>query len=83
MNKMNKAQQVCDAYDTPWGEGMGSDACYSFAIEAAHDLGGVELWNSNVGNRTYSFAPSRTFEFDDGTVVTVTYGSAFEGEIES
>ena len=79
---MNKAEQVCDAYDAPWGEGRYSDACYSLAVAAAIDLGGVELWNSNVGNRTYSFAPTRVFEFDDGTAVTVTYGACFEGAME-
>ena len=79
---MNKAQQVCGAYDAPWGEGQYSEACYSLAIEAAHDLGGVETYNSNDGNRTYSYAPSRTFEFYDGSVVTVTYSAAFEGAIE-
>ena len=79
---MNKAQQVCDAYDAPCGEGRCSYACYSLAVVAAHKLGGVELWNSNVGNRTYSFAPTRVFEFDDGTAVTVTYGACFEGAME-
>ena len=79
---MNKAEQVCDAYDAPWGEGQYSEACYSLAIAAAHDLGGVEVYNSNNANITYSFAPTRTFEFDDGTAVTVTYSSCFEGAME-
>ena len=33
------------------------------AAYAAHELGGVETYNSNDGNRSSSFAPTRTFDF--------------------
>ena len=85
MNKKmyTKAEDVEQAYDTAaWDDNIHSEGCYALAIAAAHDLGGVETYNSNDGNRTYSFAPTRTFEFDDGTAVTVTYGACFGGAIE-
>ena len=77
-----KSQQVEQAYDDAHYENCSSEGCYSLAVAAAHDLGGVEIYNSNDGSRTISFAPSRTFEFDDGTAVTVTYGACFEGAME-
>ena len=78
---MNKAEQVCAAYDEPFYEGYtDSEICYSCAIAAAHDLGGVEIYNSNDGNSSISFAPTRVFGFDDETAVTVTYGACFEGQ---
>ena len=78
-----KAEKVETVYyRAAWDELLSSEACYSLAVAAAHELGGVELWNSNVGNGTYSFAPTRVFEFDDGTAVTVTYGACFEGAME-
>ena len=75
---MNKAEQV-DAvyYEAAWDNNTHSEGCYALAIAAAHDLGGVEIYNSNDGNSSISFAPTRTFEFDDGTAVTVTYGACF------
>ena len=79
---MNKAETVEQAYDDAHYENCSSEGCYSLAVAAAHDLGGVEIYNSNDGSRTISFAPSRTFEFDDGTAVTVTYGACFEGAME-
>ena len=80
---MNKAEQVYDVYYTAaWDNNTHSEGCYSLAIAAAHDLGGVEIYNSNDGNSSISFAPTRTFEFDDGTAVTVTYGACFEGAME-
>ena len=78
-----KAEQVESVYEeAAWGNNSSSEACYSLAIAAAHDLGGVETYNSNDGNRSWSFAPTRAFEFDDGTAVTVTYGACFEGAME-
>ena len=78
-----KAEKVETVYyRAAWDELLSSEACYSLAIAAAHDLGGVETYNSNDGNRSKSFAPSRTFDFDDGTAVTVTYGACFAGVIE-
>ena len=80
---MNKAQEVEQVYDAAaWEDNCHSEGCYALAVDAAHNLGGVEIYNSNVGNRTYSFAPTRVFEFDDGTAVTVTYGGCFEGAME-
>ena len=78
-----KAEQVDNVYYTAaWDNNTHSEGCYSLAIAAAHDLGGVEIYNSNDGNSSISFAPTRTFEFDDGTAVTVTYGACFEGAME-
>ena len=56
---------------------INSEGCYAIAVEAAHELGGIEVYNSNDGNSTISFAPTRTFEFDDATSVQVTYGGVF------
>ena len=73
-----KAQDVEQVYDTAaWDDNISSEGCYSLAIAAAHELGGVEIANSNDGNRTISFAPSRTFEFDDSSSVYVSYGGAY------
>ena len=53
------------------------EGCYALAVAAAHELGGIEIYNSNDGNSTISFAPTRTFEFDDLSSVQVTYGGVF------
>ena len=80
---LTKAQAVEQVYDTAaWDNNTHSEGCYSLAIAAAHDLGGVETYNSNDGNRSKSFAPTRTFDFDDGTSVTVTYGACFAWPME-
>ena len=73
---MNKAEQVCDAYDAPWGEGQYSEACYSLAIAAALELGGVEVQNANDDGST-SYAPSRTFEFDDSSSIYIMCGGTY------
>ena len=76
--KYTKAQDVEQAYDTAaWYDNIQSEGCYALAIAAAHELGGIEIYNSNDGNSSISFAPTRNFEFDDGTTVTVTYGGVF------
>ena len=73
-----KAQQVQDAYDdAAWNNSSSSEGCYALAVHTARELGGVELENSNDGNRTKSFAPSITFSFDDSSTVYVTYGGSF------
>ena len=54
------------------------EGCYALAVEAAHELGGIEIYNSNDGNSTISFAPTRTFEFDDGSSAQVCYGGVYE-----
>ena len=74
---MNKAEQVeLVYYDAEW-DNTSSDGCYSLAVSEARELGGVEVENSNDGNSSKSFAPTRTFEFDDGSAVQVTYGAVF------
>ena len=74
---ITKAQDVAQAYDDAQWDNISSEGCYSLAIAAAHDLGGVETYNSNDGNSTISFAPSRTFVFNDASSAQVTYGGVF------
>ena len=75
---INKAQEVEQVYDTAaWDDNVSSEGCYSLAVAAAHQLGGIEVANSNDGNSTISFAPSRTFEFDDSSSVYITYGGVY------
>ena len=76
MNK--KAEQVEQAYDDAcWFANFSSEGCYREAVDTAHELGGIEIANSNEGNSSKSFAPTRTFEFDDASSVQVTYGGVF------
>ena len=76
--KMNKAEQVEQAYDDAcWFANFSSEGCYREAVDTALELGGIELYNSNDGNSSWSFAPTRDFEFDDGSSVQVTYGGVF------
>ncbi len=73
-----KAEQAEQAYDEANYENCSSEGCYSRAVATAWALGGIEVYNSNDdGARKYSFAPTRTFEFDDASSVQVTYGGAF------
>ena len=72
-----KAEDVEQAYDAAQWENISSEGCYGLAIAAAHELGGVEVFNSNDGNSSWSFAPMRTFEFDDSSAAQVTYGGVF------
>ena len=75
---MNKAQQVEQVYDTAqWQHNTHSEGCYSLAVAAAHELGGVEVENSNDNNRAVSFAPTRVFKFDDGSEASVTYSGVY------
>ena len=74
----SKAQEVEQVYDTAaWEDNIPSEGCYSLAIAAAHELGGVKLENSNDGNGSKSFAPTITFEFDDSSSVYVSYGGVY------
>ena len=78
MNAITKAMDVEQAYDAAHLDNISSEGCYSRAVAAAWELGGIEVYNSNDdGNRTYSFAPTRDFEFDDGSSVQVTYGGVW------
>ena len=73
-----KAQDVEQAYDAAqWDDNLHSECCYALAIATAHEFGGVEIANSNDGNSTISFAPTRTFEFDDSSSAQITYGGVY------
>ena len=75
---INKAEKVEAAYDDAcWLENFSSEGCYREAVDTALELGGIEIHNSNDGNSTWSFAPTRTFEFDDLSTAQVTYGGVF------
>ena len=82
MNKVekveNKAEKVEAVYYTAaWDELLCSEGCYSLAVAAAHELGGVEVENSNDGQGSKSYAPSITFEFDDSSSVYVSCVGAY------
>ena len=78
IKRYTKAEYVEQVYDTAaWDDNIHSEGCYALAVAAAHELGGVETYNSNDGNRTISFAPTRTFEFDDGSSAQVCYGGVY------
>ena len=74
-----KAMQVEQAYyDAAWGHNTHSEGCYALAVDAAHNLGGVEIYNSNDhDDSAKSLAPSITFTFDDASTAYVTYGGVF------
>ena len=73
-----KAMEVVQAYNTArWEDAIPSEGCYSRAVATANELGGVEVFNSNNGNSSKSFAPTITFEFDDASSVQVKYGGGF------
>lgn len=72
-----KAEYIEWAYDDAAYGDMPSEGCYALAVAAAHELGGIEVANSNDGNSSKSFAPTRTFEFDDASKVQITYGGVF------
>ena len=78
MNTITKAMDVAQAYDeASFERNTHSEGCYALAVDAAHNLGGVEIYNSNDNNSSWSFAPTRTFEFDDSSTAYVTYGGVF------
>ena len=72
-----KAEQVEQAYDEAVVANYSSQGCYRKAVETAHELGGIEVFNSNDGNSSWSCAPIRTFEFDDASSAQVTCGGVF------
>ena len=76
MHAYTKAEDVAEAYDAAAFENCHSEGCYALAVAAAHELGGIETYNIGV-SRGISFAPTRTFEFDDSSSVQVTYGGVF------
>ena len=73
---ITKAMDVEQAYDdAAWFASFSSEGCYREAVDTAYELGGIEIAvNSNDGNSSKSFAPTRTFEFDDSSSAQVTYG---------
>ena len=74
---MNKAEQVDNVYYTAaWDNNTHSEGCYSLAVHAAWELGGVEVQNANDDGST-SYAPSRTFEFDDSSSIYIMYGGTY------
>ena len=78
MNITNKAMQVEKAYyEACWEHDTPSEGCYALAVDAAHNLGGVEIYNSNDNDSAKSLAPSITFTFDDASTAYVTYGGVF------
>lgn len=75
---ITKAMEVEQAYDDAcWFANFSSEGCYREAVDTALELGGIEIANSNDGNSSWSFAPTRTFEFDDASSAQVTYGGVF------
>ena len=74
---MTDAMDVRQVYYAAQRDNISSEGCYSLAVAAAHELGGIEVYNSNDGNSSISFAPTRTFEFDDASSAQVTYGGVF------
>ena len=78
MNTITKAMQVAQAYDeASFEHNTHSEGCYALAVDAAHNLGGIEIYNSNDNHISWSFAPTRTFKFDDASTAQVTYGGVF------
>ena len=75
-----KAEYIEWAYDDAAYDDMPSEGCYALAVAAAHELGGIEVANSNDGNSSKSFAPSIVFEFDDASTVHVTYSAVYAQE---
>ena len=75
---INKAEKVEQAYDDAcWFENFSSEGCYREAVDTAHELGGIEIANSNDGSSSKSFAPTITFKFDDLSTAQVTYGGVW------
>ena len=73
-----KSAEVEQAYDCAAFDNCHSEGCYGLAVAVAQELGGLETYNSNDGKSSgISFAPTRTFEFDDGSKVEITYGGVF------
>ena len=78
MNTITKAMDVEQVYYAAVLDyNISSEGCYALAVEAAQKLGGIEVYNSNYGNLSKSFAPTVEFEFDDASSVQITYGGVF------
>ena len=78
MNIITKAMQVENAYDeAAFEHNTHSEGCYALAVDAAQNLGGIEIYNSNDNHISWSSTPTRTFEFDDSSSAYVSYGGVF------
>ena len=78
MNITTKAENVKQVYyEAKYTKDSHSEGCYALAVDAAHSLGGIETSNSNDNNSAWSFAPTRTFEFDDLSSASVTYSGVY------
>ena len=78
MNITTKAMEVEQVYDVAaWDHNIHSEGRYALAVDAAQNLGGIEIYNSNDYDSSWSFAPTRTFEFDDSSIAQVTYCGVF------
>ena len=76
--RYTKAEDTAEAYYAAAYNNCHSEGCYGLAVATARELGGLETYNSNEGKSSgISFAPTRTFEFDDKSKVQVTYGGVF------
>ena len=72
-----KAENVGQAYDAAQCKNISNGGCYSLAVAAAHELGGIAIYNSNNCSSAWSFEPTITFEFDDLSSAQVTLGGVF------
>ena len=78
MNTITKAMDVAQAYDeASFEHNTHSEGCYALAVDAAHKLGGIEIYNSNDNHISWSCTPTRTFKFDDASIAYVTCGGVF------
>ena len=78
MNITTKAENVKQVYyEAKYTKDSHSEGCYALAVDAAQNLGGIETSNTNDGNSSISFAPSRTFEFDDSSSVYIMCGGVY------
>ena len=77
--KLNKAETVEQAYYYACSlvNFFSTEGCYREAVDTAYELGGIEVYNSNDYNSSWSFAPIRTFEFDDSSRAQIEYDGVF------
>ena len=72
---MSMAERVCSrSSEYRDGDGRFQKSAFQDAVEGN---GGVEVWNSNDGQSTISFAPTRHYEFRDGSKIKVTCSGAW------
>lgn len=75
---LTKAEYVEQAYyDEVLDDNIHSENCYALAVATANALCGIEVYNSNDDDGSTSFAPTRTFEFDDASSARIAYGGVF------